>query len=53
MLNEAYRTGHEAYIEGRALLDEVSGNNNTDAIMGDETSHKKRAPDTELSRTGD
>lgn len=53
MLDEAYQTGQEALNEGRALLDEVSGNNSSDSIMGDETSHRKRGPDTELRSGGD
>jgi hypothetical protein len=53
MLNEVYQSGQEALNEGLALFAEVSGNNSTDYIMGDETSHRKRGPDAELRRGGE
>jgi hypothetical protein len=49
MSNKAYQTGQEAFKEGHALLDAISGNNNTDSMMGDKTTHKKHGPDTDVS----
>jgi hypothetical protein len=49
MLNDAFRTGQESLKEGHALLDAIRGTKkgNTDSMMGDKTTHKKRGvPDT-------
>ncbi len=56
MLNEAYQTGQEVLKEGHALLDAISGGTkkgNTDSMMGDETAHKKRGPDADISSDED
>jgi hypothetical protein len=50
MLNKAYQIGQEALKEGHALLNNtISGNDNTDSMMGDKAAHKKRGPDTDVS----
>jgi hypothetical protein len=52
MLHEAYLAGQQSLAEGHELLDELS-RSGTDAVMDDETAHKKRSAEVQLDSDSD
>jgi hypothetical protein len=47
MLHEAYLAGQQSLAEGHELLGELS-RSGPDAVMDDETAHKKRSAEVQL-----
>jgi hypothetical protein len=52
MLHEAYLAGQQSLAEGHELLGELS-RSGPDAVMDDETAHKKRSAEVQLDSDSD